>query len=65
MLANITRVIQGETICIIIYIYEIAILHHGIQSFHNNRLLHTCLLHARLLHDCDVTHISSIGRFAT
>ena len=35
------------------------------QSFHNNRLLHACLLHARLLHDCDVTHISSIGRFAT
>ena len=30
------------------------------QSFHNNRLLH-----ARLLHGCDVTHISSIGRFAT
>ena len=30
------------------------------QSFHNNRLLHACLLH-----DCDVTHISSIGRFAT
>ena len=29
------------------------------QSFHNNRLLHACLLHARLL------HISSIGRFAT
>ena len=35
------------------------------QSFHNNRLLHACLLHARLLHGCDVTHISSIGRFAT
>ena len=35
------------------------------KSFHNNRLLHACLLHARLLHDCDVTHISSIGRFAT
>ena len=50
---------------IIIYLYKIAILHHGMQSFHNNRLLHTCLLHARLLHDCDVTHISSIGRFAT
>ena len=30
------------------------------QSFHNNRVLHACLLH-----DCDVTHISSIGRFAT
>ena len=30
-----------------------------------NRLLHACLLHARLLHGCDVTHISSIGRFAT
>ena len=28
-----------------------------------NRLLHACLLHARLLHGCDVTHISSI--FAT
>ena len=27
--------------------------------------MHACLLHARLLHDCDVTHISSIGRFAT
>ena len=50
---------------IIIYLYEIAILHHGMQSFHNNRLLHACLLHARLLHGCDVTHISSIGRFAT
>ena len=35
------------------------------QSFHNNRLLHACLLHARLLHGCDVTHISSIGRLAT
>ena len=35
------------------------------QPFHNNRLLHACLLHARLLHGCDVTHISSIGRFAT
>ena len=35
------------------------------QSFHNNRLLYACLLHARLLHGCDVTHISSIGRFAT
>ena len=35
------------------------------QSFHNNRLLHACLLHVRLLHGCDVTHISSIGRFAT
>ena len=53
------------TICIIIYLYKIAILHHGMQSFHNNRLLHACLLHARLLHGCDVTHISSIGRFAT
>ena len=32
------------------------------QSFHigPNRLLHACLLHG-----CDVTHISSIGRFAT
>ena len=30
------------------------------QSFHNNRLLH-----ARLLHGCDVTHISSICCFAT
>ena len=30
-----------------------------------NRLLHACLLHARLLHGCDVTHISSIGRVAT
>ena len=30
-----------------------------------NRLLHACLLHARLLHGCDVTHISSIGRSAT
>ena len=30
------------------------------QSFRNNRLLHACLLHG-----CDVTHISSIGRFAT
>ena len=30
-----------------------------------NRLLHACLLHARLLHGCDVTYISSIGRFAT
>ena len=57
-----------STICIqyiIIYLYKIAILHHGMQSFHNNRLLHACLLHARLLHGCDVTHISSIGRFAT
>ena len=52
-------------IVIIIYLYEIAILHHGMQSFHNNRLLHACLLHARLLHGCDVTHISSIDRFAT
>ena len=50
---------------IIIYLYKIVILHHGMQSFHNNRLLHACLLHARLLHGCDVTHISSIGRFAT
>ena len=50
---------------IIIYLYKIAILHHGMQSFRINRLLHACLLHARLLHDCDVTHISSIGRFAT
>ena len=50
---------------IIIYLYKIAILHHGMQSFHNNRLLHACLLHARLLHGCDVTHIFSIGRFAT
>ena len=50
---------------IIIYLYKIAILHHWMQSFHNNRLLHACLLHARLLHGCDVTHISSIGRFAT
>ena len=50
---------------IIIYLYKIAILHHGMQSFHNNRLLHACLLHARLLHGCDVTHIASIGRFAT
>ena len=50
---------------IIIYLYKIAILHHGMQSFHNNRLLHACLLHARLLHGCDVTHISSIGRFST
>ena len=50
---------------IIIYLYEIAILHHGMQSFHNNRVLHARLLHARLLHDCDVTYISSIGRFAT
>ena len=48
-----------------IYLYKIAILHHGMQSFRNNRLLHACLLHARLLHGCDVTHISSIGRFAT
>ena len=52
-------------ISIIIYLYKIAILHHGMQSFHNNRLLHACLLHARLLHGCDVTHIASIGRFAT
>ena len=50
---------------IIIYLYKIAILHHGMQSFRVNRLLHACLLHARLLHGCDVTHISSIGRFAT
>ena len=50
---------------LLIYLYKIAILHHGMQSFHNNRLLHACLLHARLLHGCDVTHISSIGRFAT
>ena len=50
----------GLIIDIIIYLYKIAILHHGMQSFHNNRLLH-----ARLLHGCDVTHISSIGRFAT
>ena len=55
----------SQVITIIIYLYKIAILHHGIQSFHNNRLLHACLLHARLLHGCDVTHISSIGRFAT
>ena len=50
---------------IIIYHYKIAILHHGMQSFHNNHLLHACLLHARLLHGCDVTHIFSIGCFAT
>ena len=48
-----------------IYLYTIAILHHGMQSFRNNRVLHACLLHARLLHDCDVTHISSIDHFAT
>ena len=48
-----------------IYLYKIAIIHHGMQSFRNNRLLHACLLHARLLHGCDVTHISSLGRFAT
>ena len=54
-----------QIIYIIIYLYKIAILHHGMQSFHNNCLLHACLLHARLLHGCDVTHISSIGRFAT
>ena len=35
------------------------------QSFRINRLLHACLLHARLLHDYDVTHISSIDHFAT
>ena len=35
------------------------------QSFHNNRLLHVCLLHAHLLYGCDVTYIASIGRFAT
>ena len=29
------------------------------------RLMHACLLHARLLHGCDATHISSIGHFAT
>ena len=50
---------------IIIYLYKIAILHHGMQSFHNNRLLHACLLHARLLHGCDVTHISRKGHFST
>ena len=50
---------------IIIYLNEIAILHPGMELFHNNRLLHSCLLHARLLHDCDITHISRIGRFAT
>ena len=33
---------------ILIYIYKIAILHHGMQSFRINRLLHAC----RLLHDC-------------
>ena len=27
--------------------------------------MHACLLHARLLHGCDVTHISSRCRFAT
>ena len=52
-------------ITIIIYLYKINIHYHGMQSFRINRLLHACLLHARLLHDCDVTHISSIGRFAT
>ena len=56
---------EANILYIIIYLYKIAILHHGMQSFHNNRLLHACLLHARLLHGCDVTHISSIGRFAT
>ena len=45
---------------IIIYLYKIVIPHHGMQSFRINRLLH-----ARLLHGCDVTHISSIGRFET
>ena len=37
---------------IIIYLYEIAILHHGMKTVSYNRLLHACLLHARLLHDC-------------
>ena len=50
---------------IIIYLYKIAILHYGMQSFHIIVYLHACLLHARLLHGCDVTHISSIGHFAT
>ena len=60
-----TQMHTSTILLIIIYLYKIAILHHGMQSFHNNRLLHACLLHDRLLHDCDVTHISSIGRFAT
>ena len=59
------QLLGDDIIDIIIYLYKIAILHHGMQSFRNNRSLHACLLHARLLHGCDVTHISSIGRFAT
>ena len=64
MVAAASRHIHASGNIIIIYLYKIAILHHGMQSFRNNRLLHACLLHARLLHGCDVTHISSIGRFA-
>ena len=52
VLSHLNQIISS----IIIYLNKIVILHHGMQSFHNNRLLHACLLHARLLHDCDVTH---------
>ena len=42
------KCIYHNVYVIIIYLYKIAILHHGMQSFHINRLLHAC----RLLHDC-------------
>ena len=56
----VVALLSGNT-CLLIIIY-LAILHHGMQSFRINRLLHAC----RFLHDCwrhahiyDVTHISS------
>ena len=68
-LFNIIKVIKiyyckYDKIHIIIYLYKIAILHHGMQSFCINHLLHAC----SLLHDCwrhalicDVKHISSLS----